>query len=87
MWENLDISSVKLVLLAVPKIEDSIHVMEQLLVAGYRGKVAAVARYEDERQILLEAGVDNVFNFYTEAGTGFAEESLAMIQADKASYA
>jgi hypothetical protein len=26
---------------------------------------------------LLEQGVDKVFNFFTEAGLGFAEESLA----------
>jgi predicted Kef-type K+ transport protein len=80
MWENLDISSVKLVLLAVPAIEDAINVTEQLLIAGYSGQIAAIARYEDDRRTMLEAGINNVFNFYTEAGSGFAEESLAMLK-------
>jgi hypothetical protein len=28
---------------------------------------------------LEEFGIDKVFNFYTEAGVGFAEESLALL--------
>ena len=83
LWQNLDISSVKLVLLAVQSIDDAIHVSEQLAIAGYRGKIAAIARYEDERETLLKAGIDSVFNFYTRAGSGFAEESLAMLTASR----
>jgi voltage-gated potassium channel Kch len=79
LWENLDISSVRLVLLACPSIEDNINITGQLRGATFPGQIAAIARYEDEREALLEAGIDKVFNFYTEAGSGFAEESLAMI--------
>ncbi len=79
LWDNLDISSVKLVLLALPSIEDVINVTKQLNNAGYSGKIAAIARYEDEVEYLLNNGVDKVFNFFTEAGLGFAEESLAYI--------
>lgn len=79
LWEHLDLSSVELILLALPSIEDSRNVTKQLQRAGYRGQLAAIARYEDERLSLIESGIDKVFNFYTEAGTGFAEESLAMI--------
>lgn len=80
LWETLDTSSIKLVLLALPSIDDSINVSNQLRHAQYPGQIAAVARYEDERERLLSAGIDKVFNFYTEAGTGFAEESLALIR-------
>ncbi|GAA5317731.1 MAG: cation:proton antiporter [Candidatus Pelagadaptatus aseana] len=83
MWENLNISTVRLVLIAVPSIEDCINVTEQLLIAGYTGKIAAIARYEDDRRTMLEAGINNVFNFYTEAGSGFAEESLAMLKQEE----
>jgi predicted Kef-type K+ transport protein len=79
LWENIDLSSVKLVLLALPSIDDDINIFQQLKQANYAGKVAAIARYEDERLTLLESGVDNVFNLYKEAGIGFAEESLGMI--------
>jgi hypothetical protein len=77
LWDNLDIKDVQLVLLALPSIQDSINITRQLKNAGYTGKVAAIARYEDEVSSLLENGVDKVFNFFTEAGLGFAEESLA----------
>jgi len=79
LWENLDISQVKLVLLALPSIEDAINVTEQLQQGKYKGKIAAIARYQDEVDILLDNGVDKVFNFFTDAGLGFAEESLTYI--------
>lgn len=79
LWENLDLSSVQLILLALPSIEDIGHISEQLRHAGYQGKIAAIARYEDEVQALLDTGTDKVFNFFTEAGVGFAEESLRLL--------
>lgn len=77
LWDNLEIKNVHLILLALPSIQDAINITRQLRNAGYKGKVAAIARYEDEVNYLLEQGVDKVFNFFTEAGLGFAEESLA----------
>jgi predicted Kef-type K+ transport protein len=79
LWENLDITSIRLVLLACPSIEDNINIAGQLRGAKFPGQIAAIARYEDEHDALLAAGINNVFNFYTEAGSGFAEESLAMM--------
>ncbi|MCB1644772.1 MAG: cation:proton antiporter [Pseudomonadales bacterium] len=79
LWEGLDHQSLKLILLALPSIEDNINITSQLNAAGYQGEIAAIARYEDEREALQQAGIGHVFNFYAEAGTGFAEESLALI--------
>ncbi|MEH6579582.1 MAG: cation:proton antiporter family protein [Amphritea sp.] len=78
-WEAFDSAHIKLILLALPSIEDSRNITFQLRSASYQGQIAAIARYEDDRQKLLDAGIDSVFNFYTEAGTGFAEESLQLI--------
>ncbi|WP_432473564.1 cation:proton antiporter [Amphritea sp. HPY] len=78
-WENFDTSDIGLILLALPSIEDSRNITYQLVNAGYQGKIAAIARYEDDREKLLEAGIDKVFNFYKEAGTGFAEDSLMLM--------
>lgn len=80
LWERLDTSTIDLVLLALPAAEDTTNVAIQLRKANYTGQIAAIARYQDERDILINSGIDNVFNFYTEAGTGFAEESLALIR-------
>ncbi|MBR7889976.1 cation:proton antiporter [Marinomonas sp. A79] len=80
LWERLDTSRINLVLLALPAAEDTTNVAIQLRKANYTGQIAAIARYQDERDILIASGIDNVFNFYTEAGTGFAEESLALVR-------
>ena len=78
-WESIDLSRIELVLLALPSVQDAISITTQLNSANYQGKIAAVARYDDERLQLEEFGIDKVFNFYTEAGVGFAEESLALL--------
>ncbi|MCW8877054.1 MAG: cation:proton antiporter [Kangiellaceae bacterium] len=83
LWENLDMSCIKLVLLALPSVNDSHNITEQLRKSHYHGKIAAIARYEDDEQDLLHAGIDKVFNFFTEAGTGFADESLRLIETPK----
>lgn len=78
-WESIDLSKLDLVLLALPSVKDSISITTQLNAANYKGKIAAVARYDDERSKLEAFGIDKVFNFYNEAGVGFAEESLALL--------
>jgi predicted Kef-type K+ transport protein len=77
LWENLDVRQLELVLIALPSIEDAANVTAQLKRINYTGKIAAIARYEDEVAPLINHGVDKVFNFFTEAGLGFAEESMA----------
>jgi predicted Kef-type K+ transport protein len=79
-WERINLSNLKLVLLALPNVIDSMSITDQLRSAGYKGKIAAIARYDDERTQLEEFGIDKVFNFYTEAGVGFADESMALIE-------
>ncbi|MEI6895016.1 MAG: cation:proton antiporter family protein [Colwellia sp.] len=78
-WEGLDLSEIKLVLLALPSVQDAMTITTLLKLAHYQGKIAAVARYDDERTQLEKFGIDKVFNFYNEAGVGFAEESLALL--------
>ncbi|MFC6440097.1 cation:proton antiporter family protein [Bowmanella sp. JS7-9] len=78
-WEYMDLSQIKLVMLALPSIGDMVNIYQQLKKAGFTGQVVAIARYEDDRKQLLDAGLNKVFNFYTEAGTGFAEESLQLL--------
>lgn len=74
-WERLrlDLQSVDLVLLAMPNIQENLTAVHQLQDVGYRGKVAAIAKYPDELEALRHAGVHAAFNLYAEAGAGFAE--------------
>ena len=82
-WEQINLANVKLILLALPSIEDSRNIVLQINNTDFKGKVAAIARYQDEHQQLVDVGIDKVFNFFTEAGIGFAEESLHLIQEAK----
>ncbi len=79
-WERINLSNLQLVLLALPNVIDSMSITDQLRSAGYKGKIAAIARYDDERSKLEAFGIDKVFNFYNEAGVGFADESMALIK-------
>jgi len=81
-WESIDLTRLELVLIALPSVLDSMSISEQLQAANYQGKIAAIARFDDERELLQESGIDKVFNFYNEAGVGFADESMAMISTD-----
>ena len=79
LWDNVPPTQFKLVLLALPSTQDTINITNQLRQANYGGQIAAIARYQDQVEALKTAGADKVFNFFAEAGMGFAEESLAMI--------
>lgn len=81
IWEMIDVQSIRLVLLAVASVDDNRNIAEQLRLAGYTGRIAAIARYDDEKPRLLDAGIDKVFNFFTQAGAGFAEDSLRLMDA------
>ncbi len=78
-WESIDLSKIELILLALPSVQDIKNITAQIKRTNYHGKIAAIARYDDERIALESFGVDKVFNFYTEAGVGFAEESMSLI--------
>lgn len=82
-WETRELHHIKLIMLAMPSVTDIKDITTQLKLGAYQGHIAAIARYEDERSELIEFGVDNVFNYFVEAGTGFAEESLHLIENEK----
>lgn len=79
-WLYLNLENVRLIMFAMPKYLDILEAQKQLHFLGFTGKTAGVARYEDEKQKLLDAGVDEVFNFYAEVGDGFASQSLHLLE-------
>ncbi len=72
-WQGIDAGRLRLVMLAMPTLKDMMQTRRLLDDIGYGGLIAAVTRYEDDRLALEKAGVDATFNFYREAGAGFAE--------------
>ena len=76
-WEGMQTTHYKLVMFTMPSLSEMVDAVQQLRSSGYTGKVAAVAKYEDERAAMQAAGADVVFNYYAEAGAGFAEHTLS----------
>ncbi len=72
-WQGIYAGRLRLVMLAMPTLKDMMQTRKLLDHIGYQGLIAAVTRYEDDRRALEKAGVDATFNFYREAGAGFAE--------------
>jgi hypothetical protein len=72
-WDRVNMSpSVEYALLVMPDHNAQVAAIKQTRKYGFKGQIAASARYPDELQELQELGVDAAFNIYAEAGTGFA---------------
>jgi predicted Kef-type K+ transport protein len=82
---NLNHDRVRLVMLAMPNHRENLFAAQQLRSMGYRGKLSAIAKYPDEVEALLEAGVDAAYNLYAEAGSGFASDVCTQLLAVEAS--
>jgi glutathione-regulated potassium-efflux system ancillary protein KefC len=74
-WKRVEPSKslVCLVMLALPDPRANIFSIQQMKERGYTGQITASVRYEDEMQLLKNAGIDAVYNLYEEAGIGFAD--------------
>jgi glutathione-regulated potassium-efflux system ancillary protein KefC len=76
-WDRMQAThTIELVMLALPNLNAGLAVLAQLKAVGFTGKVAAMAKFQDEADALTRAGVTTVFNIYTEAGAGFAAHVL-----------
>jgi predicted Kef-type K+ transport protein len=75
-WErmNLDNNRLKLILLAMPTHHENLAAVRQIRKLDYQGRIAAIAKYDDEVERLKQAGVDYAVNLYAEAGSGFADD-------------
>lgn len=72
-WDRVaETHTIRLVMLALPKLQTNLSVLDQLGAARFPGRVAATARFPDEIETLKAAGAATVFNVYTAAGTEFA---------------
>ncbi len=72
-WDKIERThSIELVMLALPNLQANLDALEQLHEISFRGRIAATARYPDEKERLHRAGATAVFDIYTEAGSGFA---------------
>lgn len=83
LWQRLPITQVKQVILALSNHSETVLVTNMLRELGYTGTIAAVAKFDDHLQELKELGVI-AFNYYSEAGAGFAEHVVSTLQEKRA---
>ena len=79
-WESINLTKVRLVMLAIPSVVEMKNIIIQLKKIQYSGRIAVIARYEDERVELMKLGADVAFNYFAEVGIGFAEESINLLK-------
>lgn len=73
-WDKVEqYHNIELVMLALPNLQANLDALDQLRAISFSGRIAAIARFPDEVNVLHESGATAVFNIYTEAGAGFAE--------------
>lgn len=78
LWRKMEHDHVEMVMLAMPHHSGNLFAANQLAAVGFNGFVAATVMYSDDIESLKEVGVQAVYNFYTEAGAGFANHILEL---------
>jgi len=72
-WDRVDKShKLEYAMLVMPDHNAQVATINQTRRHGFKGKIAASAKYPDELEKLKELGVEAAFNIYAEVGTGFA---------------
>ena len=74
-WQRVRVNktNLKMLMLAMPSFEANLYAAERIRARGFQGTVAALVTFDDQIELLKEAGVDLVFSAHKEAGTGFAD--------------
>jgi predicted Kef-type K+ transport protein len=74
-WQLLNLDRLRAIMLAVPDLEAKITAARALRRRGFKGLISATHLYPEEYAPLIEAGCDSSYNYYTEAGVGFARHT------------
>ena len=73
-WQrSCSVNNIKIIILTLPKHSINLEVITQLRENNFKGKIITVGSFDDEIEELKNLGADKVFNYYAEAGVGFAD--------------
>ena len=75
LWGRLSLDKVRSVMLTLPDLDAKNIAVQLLRRDGYRGHITATNVFEAEAQPILDAGCDATFNYFDDAGFGFAKHS------------
>ncbi|MGD9018631.1 MAG: cation:proton antiporter [Desulfuromonadales bacterium] len=70
----------RMVLLTMSQHQANLAAVRHLVDVGFPGRITAIAQFDDQVEELREAGAHAAFNFYNEAGLGFAEHALEVLE-------
>jgi predicted Kef-type K+ transport protein len=79
-WSRLNLGRIRLIMLTLPDPHAKHIAARALRARGYAGFLSATFVYPEEKPGLIEAGCDVAYNYYTEAGVGFARDTVDMIE-------
>ena len=74
-WAHSGLKQRRLALVSLANHQENLNAVELAREVGYKGRLAVVSRFDDERRALEALGCIS-FNLYGEAGRGFAEHVL-----------
>jgi predicted Kef-type K+ transport protein len=74
-WQLLNVDRLRAIMLAVPDLDPKIAAARALRKRGFKGLISATHLYPEEYAPIIEAGCDSSYNYYTEAGVGFARHT------------
>ena len=80
-WRSVTRSgNLKLIMLSLPLHSDVMVAVNLLKSVDYQGQLGAIAKFEEDRVELEQAGVHAAFNYYSEVGTGFADHMRRQLE-------
>ncbi len=79
-WQLLNIDRLRAIMLALPDLQAKVSAARALRKRGFSGLLSATHLYPEERDPIIEAGCDVTYNYYTEAGVGFARHTYETLR-------
>lgn len=76
LWERLELTGLKGVLLTMPDLESKLQALEGLRRRGFQGLVAVTSYHREEDAVLEAAGAGLIFHPFAEAGERLAERAI-----------
>jgi voltage-gated potassium channel Kch len=78
LWERLELSGIRGVLLTVPDFEAKLRAVEGLRRRGFTGLIAVTSYHREEDPAFEKLGVSLIFHPFAEAGERLAERALEL---------
>lgn len=79
-WQSLRFDRLRAIMLAFPDLHAKRIAGRELRYRGYTGLLSATHVYPEEQSPILESGIDVTYNYFTEAGVGFARDTAEALE-------